>query len=81
MRHEIRTEIDIEAPPDQVWAQLADLDAYAGWNPFITKAEGAAEAGRRLSLRMKPQGGRAMTIRPRVTTASPGSSTGGTASS
>ena len=45
MRHEIRTEIDIEAPPDEVWAQLADLDAYAGWNPFITTAEGAAEAG------------------------------------
>jgi hypothetical protein len=73
MRHEIRTEIDIEAPPDRVWAELSDLDAYAGWNPFITKAEGAAEAGRRLSLRMKLAGGRAMTIRPRVTDVSPGS--------
>ena len=72
MRHEIRTEIDIEAPPDRVWAQLADLDSYAGWNPFITRAEGAAEPGRRLSLRMKPAGGRALTIRPRVTAASPG---------
>jgi len=73
MRHEIRTEIDIEAPPDRVWAQLTDLDSYPGWNPFITKAEGAAEPGRRLSLRMKPAGGRAVTIRPRVTAASPGS--------
>lgn len=72
MRHEIRTEIDIEAPPDEVWAQLTDLDAYAGWNPFITRADGAAEPGRRLSLRMKPAGGRAMTIRPRVTDVSPG---------
>jgi hypothetical protein len=72
MRHEIRTEIDIEAPPDEVWGRLADLDAYEGWNPFITRAEGAAEAGRRLSLRMQPAGGRAMTIRPRVTAASPG---------
>ena len=74
MRHDIRTEIDIEAPPDEVWAHLADLDAYAEWNPFITKAEGAAEPGRRLSLRMKPAGGRAITIRPRVTAASPGTS-------
>ena len=40
MRHEIRTEIDIEAPPDRVWAELADLDAYAGWNPFITRRRG-----------------------------------------
>ena len=27
MRHEIRAEIDIEAPPDQVWGHLADLRA------------------------------------------------------
>jgi hypothetical protein len=73
MRHEIRTQIDIEAPPDKVWAQLTDLGAYAAWNPFITTAAGTAEPGRRLSLRMQPAGGRAITIRPRVTTASPGS--------
>jgi hypothetical protein len=73
MRHDIRTEIDIEATPDKVWAQLADLDAHAAWNPFITRADGAAEAGERLSLRMQPAGGRPMTIRPRVTTASAGS--------
>ena len=72
MRHEIRTQIDIEAPPDKVWAQLTDLGAYAAWNPFITTAAGTAEPGRRLSLRMQPAGGRAITIRPRVTTASPG---------
>jgi hypothetical protein len=43
------------------------------WNPFITSAAGAAEPGRRLSLRMQPVGGRALTIRPRVTVAAPGS--------
>ena len=70
MRHEIRSEIDIEAPPDAVWAQLSDLARYEDWNPFITRAEGSAETGSRLSLRMQPAGGRAMTIRPRVTDAS-----------
>ena len=94
MKHEIRSEIDIEAPPEAVWAQLADLGRYEEWNPFITRAEGTAEAGQRLSLRMQPSGGRAMTIRPTVTSASqgsafewlghlgvPGSSTAGTGSS
>ena len=48
MKHEIRSEIDIEAPPEAVWAQLADLGRYEEWNPFITRAEGTAEAGQRL---------------------------------
>jgi hypothetical protein len=67
MRHEIRTEIDIEAPPEQVWAHLVDLPAWGDWNPFITSAEGAAEVGRKLSLRMVPPGGRPIPIRPTVT--------------
>jgi len=70
MRHELRTEIDIEAPPEQVWAQLVDLPSYAAWNPFITAAEGSAAVGETLSLRMKPPGGRGMTIRPKVTAVS-----------
>ena len=73
MRHEIRSEIDIEAPPDAVWAHLSDLGQYEEWNPFITRAEGSATAGQRLSLRMQPAGGRAMTIRPTVTAATEGS--------
>src|SRR5688572_11790585 len=72
MRHEIRTEIDIDAPPERVWAQLVDLPAYADWNPFITAAEGSPEAGRPLKLRMEPPGGRGITIRPKVTAVTPG---------
>jgi hypothetical protein len=67
MRHDIRTEIDIEAPPEEVWPHLVDLTAYADWNPFITSATGSAEEGRRLSLRMEPPGGRAATVHPQVT--------------
>jgi hypothetical protein len=72
MRHELRTEIDIDAPVDEVWAHLVDLSAYGDWNPFITSATGSAEVGRRLTLRMEPPGGRAMTFRPVVTEASHG---------
>jgi hypothetical protein len=74
VRHELRTEIDIEAPPDVVWAHLADLGAYADWNPFITTAAGSAEPGQRLELRMEPPGGRPANFRPRVTDVSPGAS-------
>jgi hypothetical protein len=72
MQHELRTEIDIEAAPDEVWAELIDLPAYASWNPFITTAAGTAEVGSRLTLRMQPPEGRATTFRPRVTAVSTG---------
>ena len=67
MRHELRTDIDIAAPPEAVWAHLVDFPAYRNWNPFIPAATGTAETGRRLNLRMRPPGGRAVPMRPRVT--------------
>jgi hypothetical protein len=67
MRHRISAEIDIEAPPDAVWAELADLTGYADWNPFIPSASGTLEPGERLSLRLQPPGGRALPIKPTVT--------------
>jgi hypothetical protein len=70
MRHELRTEIDIAAPVEQVWAHLVDLPAWADWNPFIRSARGSAAVGERLSLRMEPPGGRALTIGPTVTVVS-----------
>ena len=67
MRHDIRAEIDIEAPPAEVWRHLVDLAAYPEWNPFIRAASGKPEVGQQLSLRMQPPGGRGFTLRPRVT--------------
>lgn len=63
----LHTEIHIDAPPEQVWAVLAGLTRYADWNPFIVEADGCVEAGARLRLRMSPPGGRAVTLKPRVT--------------
>jgi hypothetical protein len=67
MRHRIRAEIDIEAPPAEVWSHLLDLAAYPDWNPFILEASGVPEVGRRLWLRLQPPGSRGITIRPTVT--------------
>lgn len=66
MAKRLFTDIDIDATPEQVWGVLTDLTAYPAWNPFIVRAEGVVEAGRRLSLTMQPVGGRAMTLRPRL---------------
>lgn len=66
MSKELISSIDIAAPASVVWGVLADLEAYASWNPFITRAEGPLQVGSRLVLRMQPVGGAAVTIRPTV---------------
>jgi hypothetical protein len=66
MSKELVSSIDIEAPPSVVWKELVDFGAYSTWNPFITSAEGPAEVGGRLTLRMQPATGPAITLRPTV---------------
>jgi hypothetical protein len=66
------SEIHIDAPPRDVWDILSDLSSYQEWNPFITEAAGRVEPGDRLTLRMQPATGRAITLRPTVTAVRPG---------
>jgi hypothetical protein len=72
MAKRLRTEIDIRATPERVWQILTDFDAYPEWNPFLVRATGTPRPGQRLTLRMQPVGGRAMTFRPTVLDATPG---------
>jgi hypothetical protein len=71
MEHDLHTEIDIEAPPEHVWAILTDLDAWPEWNPFITSSEGTVAVGEKLANRMEPPGGKAITFKPTVTVVEP----------
>jgi len=64
--------IEIDAPPEAVWGELADTGAYAGWNPFVRRLDGPLEKGARLDVEIEPPGGRAMTFRPTVLEARPG---------
>jgi hypothetical protein len=66
MSKELFSSIDIAAPADMVWEVLVDFAAFPVWNPFITQAEGRLEVGGRLTLRMQPVGGSAVTLRPTV---------------
>jgi hypothetical protein len=71
MSKQLRTQIDIDATAEKVWQVLTDFDAYPQWNPFMTRASGTPERGERLTIRMQPEGGRAMTFRPTVREAVP----------
>ena len=68
----IEATVVIDAPPPVVWDVLVRGEDYAQWNPFITRASGPLTAGARPLLRMQPPGKRAMTFRPRIVEASPG---------
>lgn len=71
MRHQLHSDIDIEAPPAVVWSVLTDLDGYAEWNPFVVSSQGSVAVGEKLTNRMQPPGGKAMTFRPKVTEVEP----------
>ena len=68
---ELRTEIEVGAAPERVWAVLADFDSYPEWNPFITSIVGEARQGARLTARFEPPDGRGMTFKPTVLRAEP----------
>jgi hypothetical protein len=65
--HELRTQIDIDAPPPLVWSILIDLAAYPDWNPFITSATGRVAVGERLTNRIEPGNAKAVTFKPTIT--------------
>lgn len=68
---ELRSEIEIDAPPERVWQVLIDFGAYSQWNPFIRSIEGEPRVGSRLKVRIEPPGARGMTFRPTVRVAEP----------
>jgi hypothetical protein len=39
------SDIEIHAPPAQVWHALVDFEQYVEWNPFIRQAMGQAREG------------------------------------
>ena len=55
---ELRSEIEIDAPPERVWAVVTDFAAYPEWNPFIRRISGELREGARLEVRIAPPGAR-----------------------
>jgi hypothetical protein len=69
--HRIDTQIEINAPTARVWSILMDFPSYPRWNPFIRSLEGAPIVGTSLVAFIQPPGGKGMTFRPKVITATP----------
>ena len=63
---ELRTEIEIDAPAERVWAVLTDFDSFPDWNPFIRRIQGNSQVGSRLDVLLGASGTRAMRFRPTV---------------
>src|SRR3989475_3821555 len=63
---ELRTEVEIDAPAERVWAVLLDFERFPDWNPFIRRVRGDAQVGSRLDVLLGASGTRAMRFRPTV---------------
>ena len=79
-RHQIETNIEIDAPAARVWALLTDFSAMPAWNPFIRSISGDLAQGARLSVQIAPPGRSGARFNPTVLAPS-GSSAGSAACS
>jgi hypothetical protein len=67
----IEHQIEIDATPAAVWAELTDTAAYGEWNPFVRRLSGELSKGSRLVVEIAPPGGHAMTFKPTVLVVEP----------
>jgi len=68
---QLRTEIEIAAPPEKVWKVLTDFAAYPEWNPFIVSVRGKPILGARLAVVISPPERSEMRFNPEVVRAEP----------
>ena len=62
----IETQIEINAPIENVWNVLMDHDEYPNWNPFIKKISGSTALGDKFSATIQNEGSKPMTFIPLV---------------
>jgi hypothetical protein len=69
---ELRTEIESDGTPEEVWGVLSDLTAFSEWNPFIERIDGEFRVGAKLDVRLQPVDERGITMHPTVLIVEPG---------
>jgi hypothetical protein len=60
------TEIVIEAPPENVWAVLADKDRYPEWNPYHVRVTGDFVPGEPLVVDVHKPNGEDVVVKPHL---------------
>lgn len=68
---QLRTEIEIAAPPERVWQKLVDFPSYGDWNPFIREVSGELAIGSKLSIVLTPGDGSEKRLDATVTQVEP----------
>ncbi len=68
---QLRTEIEIDAPPKIVWQILVDGSSYHEWNPFITTLTGELVEDSVINIVVSPPDVSDLRFRPRVLVAKP----------
>ena len=61
---ELKTSIEIDTTPAEIWRVLLDFGKYPEWNPFIKSLSGNPEPGEKIIAQIHPPGQRAMTFKP-----------------
>jgi hypothetical protein len=52
MQKEIKTQIEILAPPEDIWSALIDFKKYPAWNPFIKEIKGKIKKGNQILVQL-----------------------------
>ncbi|MBF0290165.1 MAG: SRPBCC domain-containing protein [SAR324 cluster bacterium] len=62
----IRTAVEIDAPKEEVYSVLADLESYPKWNPYHRRVEGAFEEGAKLKIFVLRPDGKEVEVPPHM---------------
>jgi hypothetical protein len=68
----LRTAIELDATPDQVWKVLTDRGSYPDWNPFIVSSTGDLTTGATITNVLKDTTGKETTFTPKLLAVEPG---------
>lgn len=62
----VYTEIEIDAPPQAVWAALADNANYPVWNPYHVQVTGRMAVGEQLTVEIHKPNGEETSVQPHL---------------
>ncbi len=68
----LRTELEIDASPDQVWTALTDRENYPAWNPFIVSSTGELKVGTTITNVLRDTNGKDTEFTPELLAVEPG---------